>query len=57
MMFGRRDSRCNQAAPQETEGIFAKTAGGVTVGVAKKLIASGEFRGMIRRVFVSPATV
>ena len=25
----------------ETEGIFAETAGGVTVGVAKKLIASG----------------
>jgi threonine synthase len=26
----------------ETEGIFAETAGGVTVGVAKKLIASGK---------------
>ncbi len=26
----------------ETEGIFAETAGGVTVGVAKKLIASGH---------------
>jgi len=26
----------------ETEGIFAETAGGVTVGVAKKLIASGQ---------------
>jgi len=26
----------------ECEGIFAETAGGVTVGVAKKLIASGE---------------
>jgi threonine synthase len=26
----------------ETEGIFAETAGGVTVGVAKKLIASGN---------------
>ncbi len=26
----------------ETEGIFAETAGGVTVGVAKKLIASGD---------------
>jgi threonine synthase len=26
----------------ETEGIFAETAGGVTVGVAKKLIASGR---------------
>jgi threonine synthase len=25
----------------ECEGIFAETAGGVTVGVAKKLIASG----------------
>ena len=25
----------------ETEGIFSETAGGVTVGVAKKLIASG----------------
>ena len=25
----------------ETDGIFAETAGGVTVGVAKKLIASG----------------
>ena len=25
----------------ETEGIFTETAGGVTVGVAKKLIASG----------------
>ena len=25
----------------ETEGIFAETAGGVTVGVAKKLIALG----------------
>jgi threonine synthase len=26
----------------ETEGIFAETAGGVTVGVARKLIASGQ---------------
>ena len=26
----------------ENEGIFAETAGGVTVGVAKKLIASGK---------------
>jgi threonine synthase len=26
----------------ETEGIFAETAGGVTVGVAKKLIAAGK---------------
>ena len=26
----------------ETEGIFSETAGGVTVGVAKKLIASGK---------------
>jgi threonine synthase len=26
----------------ETEGIFAETAGGVTVGVAKKLIESGK---------------
>jgi threonine synthase len=26
----------------ETEGIFAETAGGVTVGVARKLIASGR---------------
>jgi threonine synthase len=26
----------------ESEGIFAETAGGVTVGVAKKLIASGR---------------
>jgi threonine synthase len=26
----------------ETEGIFAETAGGVTVGVARKLIASGK---------------
>ena len=26
----------------ETEGIFAENAGGVTVGVAKKLIASGK---------------
>src|SRR3982751_4446706 len=26
----------------EHEGIFAETAGGVTVGVAKKLIASGK---------------
>ena len=26
----------------ETEGIFAETADGVTVGVAKKLIASGK---------------
>jgi threonine synthase len=26
----------------EYEGIFAETAGGVTVGVAKKLIASGK---------------
>ena len=26
----------------ETEGIFAETAGGVTVGVAKKLIASRQ---------------
>jgi threonine synthase len=26
----------------ETEGIFAETAGGVTVGVAKKLIACGK---------------
>jgi len=26
----------------ETEGVFAETAGGVTVGVAKKLIASGK---------------
>src|SRR5258708_1595177 len=26
----------------ECEGIFAETAGGVTVGVAKKLIASGQ---------------
>src|SRR6185437_12432775 len=26
----------------ETEGIFAETAGGVTLGVAKKLIASGK---------------
>jgi threonine synthase len=26
----------------ESEGIFAETAGGVTVGVAKKLIASGK---------------
>ncbi len=26
----------------ETEGIFAETAGGVTVGVAKKLIACGQ---------------
>jgi len=26
----------------ECEGIFAETAGGVTVGVAKKLIASGK---------------
>ena len=26
----------------ETEGIFAETAGGVTVGVAKKLIAFGK---------------
>ena len=26
----------------ETEGIFAETAGGVTVGVANKLIASGK---------------
>jgi threonine synthase len=26
----------------ECEGIFAETAGGVTVGVAKKLIASGR---------------
>jgi threonine synthase len=29
----------------ECEGIFAETAGGVTVGVAKKLIASGRIRG------------
>src|SRR6185369_15094432 len=28
----------------ETEGIFAETAGGVTVGVAKKLIASGKIQ-------------
>src|SRR6516225_7901542 len=28
----------------ETEGIFAETAGGVTVGVAKKLIACGKIR-------------
>ncbi len=26
----------------ETEGIFSETAGGVTVGVAKKLIAAGK---------------
>ena len=26
----------------ECEGIFAETAGGVTVGVAKKLVASGK---------------
>jgi threonine synthase len=26
----------------ETEGIFAETAGGVTVGVARKLIDSGK---------------
>src|SRR5213078_87449 len=26
----------------ECEGIFAETAGGVTIGVAKKLIASGK---------------
>src|SRR3954469_23712591 len=29
----------------ETEGIFAETAGGVTVGVAKKLIACGKIPG------------
>jgi threonine synthase len=29
----------------ECEGIFAETAGGVTVGVAKKLIASGKIPG------------
>src|SRR5882672_6886251 len=34
-----RDAICLLA---ETEGIFAETAGGVTVGVAKKLIASGK---------------
>src|SRR6058998_1148618 len=34
-----RESICLLA---ETEGIFAETAGGVTVGVAKKLIASGK---------------
>jgi threonine synthase len=28
----------------ENEGIFAETAGGVTVGVAKKLIAAGKIR-------------
>ena len=28
----------------ETEGVFAETAGGVTLGVAKKLIASGKIR-------------
>ena len=28
----------------EHEGIFAETAGGVTVGVAKKLIASGKIQ-------------
>jgi threonine synthase len=33
-----RDAICLLA---ETEGIFAETAGGVTVGVAKKLIAAG----------------
>jgi threonine synthase len=34
-----RDAICLLA---ESEGIFAETAGGVTVGVAKKLIASGK---------------
>jgi threonine synthase len=34
-----RDAICLLA---ETEGIFAETAGGVTVGVAKKLIACGK---------------
>ena len=29
----------------ETEGIFAETAGGVTVGVAKKLIEKGTIPG------------
>ena len=28
----------------ETEGIFAETAGGVTVGVAKKLIEQGKIK-------------
>jgi threonine synthase len=42
----------------ECEGIFAETAGGVTVGVAKKLIASREDPcGRFRRCFASPATV
>jgi len=41
----------------ETEGIFAETAGGVTVGVARKLIATGRIRTMIQPSFASPATV
>jgi threonine synthase len=40
----------------ETEGIFAETAGGVTVGVAKKLIASGKIPPMIPPSSASPAT-
>jgi len=40
----------------ENEGIFAETAGGVTVGVAKKLIAAGTIPPMIPRFFVLLAT-
>ena len=38
----------------ETEGIFAETAGGVTVACAKKLIASGKIPPTKPRCSVSP---
>ena len=36
--------RDGDQAARRSEGIFAETAGGVTVGVAKKLIAAGKIR-------------
>ena len=41
----------------EQEGIFAETAGGVTVGVAKKLIANGRIGPEDSRSSASPETV
>ena len=39
-----------------TEGIFAETAGGVTVAVAQKLIEQGRIPAMRRSSSASPAT-
>ena len=40
----------------ETEGIFAETAGGVTVGVARNSLRRAKFRRMIPPSSASPAT-